>query len=93
MSEPSHSNRYSWYVVFVLMVIYIFAFIDRQILSMMVGDLKEGLNLERDWHAGFLMGPAFAIFYTLFGIPFGRLADSHNRRLIIALGLGACGVF
>ena len=88
MSEPTHSTRYSWYVVFVLMVIYIFAFIDRQILSMMIGDLKEGLNLEKDWHAGFLMGPAFAIFYTLFGIPFGRLADSHNRRLIIALGLG-----
>jgi MFS family permease len=70
------------------MVIYVFAFIDRQILSMMIVDLKEGLNLDRDWHAGFLMGPAFAIFYTLFGIPFGRLADSQNRRLIIAMGLG-----
>lgn len=70
------------------MVIYVFAFIDRQILSMMIVDLKEGLNLDRDWHAGFLMGPAFAIFYTLFGIPFGRLADSQNRRFIIAMGLG-----
>jgi MFS family permease len=68
------------------MVIYVFAFIDRQILSMMIVDLKEGLNLDRDWHA--LMGPAFAIFYTLFGIPFGRLADSRSRRLIIAMGLG-----
>jgi MFS family permease len=89
MNEPSYpSTRYAWYVVVILMVIYIFAFIDRQILSMMVGDLKEGLNLERDWHAGFLMGPAFAIFYTFFGIPFGRLADAHNRRLVIGIGLG-----
>ncbi len=70
------------------MVVYVFAFIDRQILSMMIVDLKQGLNLDRDWHAGFLMGPAFAIFYTLFGIPFGRLADSQNRRVIIAIGLG-----
>ncbi|MEE2821998.1 MAG: MFS transporter [Acidobacteriota bacterium] len=87
-SPPPSSPRYAWYVVFVLMVIYVFAFIDRQILSMMIGDLKEGLNLQRDWHAGFLMGPAFAIFYTLFGIPFGRLADTHNRRLLIAMGFG-----
>lgn len=85
---PYPSTQYAWYVVLILMVIYVFAFIDRQILSMMIVDLKEGLNLDRDWHAGFLMGPAFAIFYTLFGIPFGRLADSQNRRLIIAMGLG-----
>lgn len=58
MTEPPYpSTRYAWYVVVILMVIYIFAFIDRQILSMMIGDLKEGLNLEKDWHAGFLMGP------------------------------------
>lgn len=89
MTEPPYpSTRYAWYVVVILMVIYVFAFIDRQILSMMIGDLKEGLNLERDWHVGFLMGPAFAIFYTLFGIPLGRLADTRNRRLIIAMGLG-----
>ena len=89
MTEPPYpSTRYAWYVVVILMVLYIFAFIDRQILSMMIGDLKEGLNLEKDWHAGFLMGPAFAIFYTLFGIPLGRLADTRNRRLIIAMGLG-----
>ncbi|MEE8349667.1 MAG: MFS transporter [Acidobacteriota bacterium] len=86
--SPAHSRRYSWYVVVILMIIYVFSFIDRQILSMMVSDLKEGLNLETDWQAGFLMGPAFAIFYTLFGIPFGRLADTHNRRLVIAMGLG-----
>ena len=81
------------------MLVYVFSFLDRQIMSMMVGDLKEGLGLEKDWQVGFLMGPAFAVFYTIFGIPFGRLADTHSRKHIIALGLAVwslmtagCGV-
>ena len=64
------------------------SFLDRQILSLMVVDLKTGLALDRDWQVGFLMGPAFAVFYTLFGFPFGRLADRANRTRVIAAGLG-----
>ncbi|MEN7342739.1 MAG: MFS transporter [Pseudomonadota bacterium] len=93
------STAYGWYVVVVLTVIYIFSYIDRQILSLMVSDLKSGLDLQYDSQVGFLMGPAFAIFYTLFGIPFGRLADRVNRKGLIAVGLtiwslmtAACGV-
>ncbi len=86
--SPPHPNEgYAWYVVSVLTLAYIFSFVDRQILSMMVEDLKQGLNLTRDWQAGFLMGPAFAIFYTLFGIPLGRLADSRNRKVLISIGI------
>ena len=80
-------ERYSWYIVSVLMVIYIFSFTDRQILSLMVDDLKEGLDLKYDWQAGVLMGPAFGICYALFGVLFGRLADSRNRKGLIAFGL------
>ena len=82
------SDGYAWYVVGVLMVVYLFSFLDRQILSLMVDDLKVGLSLERDWEVAFLMGPAFAIFYTIFGIPFGRAADTRSRKHVIALGLG-----
>ena len=67
---------------------YVLSFLDRQILSLMVVDLKSGLAIERDWQVGFLMGPAFAVFYTLFGFPFGRLADRANRTRVIAFGLG-----
>lgn len=81
------SASYSWYVVVVLTIVYVFSFLDRQILSMMVVDLKNGLNLEHDWQVDFLMGPAFAIFYTIFGIPLGRLADSRNRKGLIAIGM------
>ncbi len=83
--EPS--DGYAWYVVALLLVVYVFSFLDRQILSLMVSDLKTGLSLEQDWQVAILMGPAFAVFYTIFGIPFGRLADTRNRTRIIAFGL------
>jgi MFS family permease len=79
----------AWYVVGALTVVYVFSFLDRQILSLLVEDMKTGLNLDRDWQAGFLMGPAFAVFYTLFGFPLGRLADSGTRRNLVAAGLTA----
>ena len=81
------TEAYAWYVVGVLMLVYVFSFLDRSILSMMVSDLKSGLDLDQDWQVGFLMGPAFAIFYTIFGIPFGRLADTRSRKHIVSLGL------
>lgn len=87
-SPDASSDAYSWYVVGVLMLVYLFSFLDRQILSLMVEDLKLGLSIERDWQVAVLMGPAFAVFYTIFGIPFGRAADSRSRKHIISLGLG-----
>lgn len=90
MTEPKDSPQsegYAWYVVGVLMVVYLFSFLDRQILSLMVDDLKVGLSIERDWQVAVLMGPAFAVFYTIFGIPFGRAADTRSRKHIISFGL------
>lgn len=86
--EPYPSERTAWYVVGVLMVVYIFSFVDRQILSLMVGPMKADLGIS-DVQMGLLMGPTFAIFYAIFGFPLGRLADSKSRRTIIAVGLAA----
>jgi MFS family permease len=83
----SPPEAYGWYVVGLLTLVYVFSFLDRSILSMMVEDLKAGLSLDRDWQVGFLMGPAFAIFCTIFGIPFGRLAHTRSRRHIVAAAL------
>lgn len=77
---------YAWYVVGVLMVIYVLSFIDRQIMSLIVEPMKRDLEVS-DTLMGFLMGTSFAIFYTLFGMPLGRLADSRSRRGIIAAGV------
>ena len=80
------ATGYSWYVLCVLVVVYILNFIDRQILSILAEDIKHDLRLN-DSDLGFLLGAAFAVFYALFGIPLGRLADNWNRKRLLAVGL------
>src|SRR5690606_17286854 len=78
--------RYAWYVVGVLMVCYTLSFVDRQILSLLVTPIKEDLGLN-DTQIGLLQGLAFALFYTMLGLPMGWLADRYSRRTIIAVGV------
>ena len=77
---------YSWYVLFTLVVVYILNFIDRQILSILAVDIKRDLSLT-DGQLGFLGGAAFAVFYALFGVPLGRLADRWHRVRLLTIGL------
>ena len=79
---------YAWYVVGVLTLAYIFSFIDRQILNLLVGPIERDLGIN-DTQMSLLMGFSFAVFYTLFGIPLGRLADTRSRRGLIAVGIAA----
>lgn len=79
-------GAYAWYALFVLVLVYIVNFVDRQILSILVGDIKRDLQVS-DAQIGFLYGTAFAVFYALFGIPLGRLADSWYRGRLMAMGL------
>jgi MFS family permease len=83
---PVRVSTYAWYALFVLVLVYIINFIDRQILSILAEDIKKDLGLE-DAQIGFLYGTAFAVFYALFGIPLGRLADSWYRGRLMAMGL------
>ena len=59
---------YAWYVLGVLFLVYVLNFVDRQILSILAQDIKAGLGVN-DAQIGFLYGTAFAVFYSLFGIP------------------------
>lgn len=77
---------YSWYGLGVLTLVYLVNFVDRQILSILANDIKADLGLT-DAELGFLYGTAFAIFYALFGIPLGRLADGWCRTRLLAIGL------
>ncbi len=90
MSEPAAASwpkpTQAWYATFVLMVAYTLSYIDRQILSMLVDPIKADLQIT-DTQIGLLQGFAFAVFYTLVGIPMGRLADRGERRRIIAWGI------
>ncbi len=83
---PVRVGAYAWYALFVLVLVYIINFIDRQILSILAEDIKKDLGLQ-DAQIGFLYGTAFAVFYALFGIPLGRLADSWYRGRLMAMGL------
>ncbi len=80
------ATTYSWYVLGVLVVVYILNFIDRQILSILAVDIKRDLELT-DGQLGFLGGAAFAVFYALFGVPLGRLADRWHRVRLLSIGL------
>lgn len=83
--------KYAWYVVGVLTLAYVFSFIDRQIMSLLVKPIRRDLEIG-DTQMSLLMGASFAVFYTLFGIPLGRLADTHSRRAIIAIGVAVWSV-
>lgn len=76
----------SWWMLFVLFVLYVNSFIDRLVLTMLVSPIKADLQLS-DVQVSILMGPAFAIFYALFGLPLGWAADRYPRRWVIYLGV------
>src|SRR4030095_9354065 len=80
------SDEYARYALALLVVVYVLNFLDRQILSILAERIKADLGLT-DAHIGFLYGTAFAVFYALFGIPLGRLADVWVRTRLIAVGL------
>ena len=77
---------YRWYALGLLFIVYIFNFIDRQILGILAQPIKEDLGLS-DTQMGFMGGIAFALFYTFLGIPIARLADRGVRRNILAVCL------
>jgi len=84
--EPGFTARYRAYALGLLVVVYIFNFIDRQILSVVAPLIQKEFAFNDAW-LGALTGPAFALFYTFVGIPIARWADVGVRRSIIALAL------
>lgn len=82
----SVSKGYRRYVLFMLMIVYTFNFIDRQILVILQEHIKADLDLS-DTQLGLMTGFAFAVFYVVMGLPIARLADRSNRRNIITIAL------
>jgi MFS family permease len=80
------SRPYAWYVVAVLMVAYAFSIVDRTGLGLLVQPIEADLHIS-DSQMGLLQGLAFAVFYSLFGLPLGLLADRFNRRALISGGI------
>ena len=84
--KPLFSKGYTQYVLGVLVVVYVFNFVDRQILAILAPAIKADLDLS-DTQIGALSGVAFGIFYATLGIPIARLADKYSRVNIISICL------
>jgi MFS family permease len=82
----------AWYVLGLLTLVYVFSFLDRTILSLLVGPIRRDLHVT-DTQLSLLMGFSFALFYTFFGIPLGRMADSQSRRQLIVGGIATWSLF
>jgi MFS family permease len=88
----------AWYVLGLLTLVYVFSFLDRTILSLLVGPIRRDLHIT-DTQVSLLMGFSFVVFYTFLGLPIGRVADIYSRRQLIAVGIltwslfcAACGL-
>ena len=88
MSENGHSQDsvHSTYALFVLLLAYILSFIDRNVMAVLIGPIREDFAIN-DTQFGLLHGLAFALLYTTVGLPIARLADTKSRRNIITLGV------
>lgn len=82
---------YKWYALGILIVAYTFSYLDRQALTLLVGPIRKSLDIS-DTQLSLLHGFAFAIFYTVLGLPLGRLVDQHRRTTIIAAGVAVWSV-
>lgn len=86
------SAGYRRYALWVLLVIYTLNFLDRQVVNILAEPIKRDLGLA-DWQLGMMTGLAFAVFYTVLGIPIARLAERGNRPRIIAASVLAWSAF
>jgi MFS family permease len=95
-SDPS--RQFHWYVIITLMIGYLFAFLDRTMIGLMVAPIQADLDIS-DTKMSLLMGLAFTILYSIAGVPMGFIADRWNRVRIIKYGAviwcimtAACGL-
>jgi MFS family permease len=98
VEAPWPNQTYAWYVVIILYFGAVISFLDRQIIALVVADIKIDLGLT-DFEIGLLQGPPFGIFYALMSVPIALLADQRSRRNIIIAGVtfwslatAACGM-
>jgi MFS family permease len=86
LAADTMTDAYRWYALGILFVVYVFNFLDRQIVTILQEPIKRDLGLS-DAQLGLLSGFAFAVFYATLGIPIARIADRTSRSKVIAISL------
>jgi MFS family permease len=84
--------RYSWYALGLLTAVYVLNFLDRQLMYILLVPIQKEMKFT-DLQLAALGAMAFVIFYTLLGVPFGRLADRVSRKTMIGIGLAVWSLF
>ena len=74
------------YIIGVLLVMYVFAYMDRYLLALMVDPIKGSLGIT-DVQFSLIQGLAFGVFYGLFGLPMGWLVDRYSPRWVLFGGI------
>ena len=97
-TSAATSLTYAWYVVAVLLVAQAFSFLDRMIMGLLVGPIRDSFQIS-DTQYSLLAGLAFSLFYAIMGLPLARIADRSSRRNLIVVGIAvwsfmtaACGL-
>jgi len=85
------TKPYRAYVLLALTVVYTFNFVDRSLIGVTQEPLKHDLGID-DFQLGLLGGPAFAILYTLMGVPIARIAERRSRIAIVSIGAAVWSV-
>ena len=87
-ATPYLKPAYRWYVLGLLTLVSTFNFIDRQVLVIVQEQIREELGLM-DWQLGLLSGFAFAVFYSVLGVPIAHASERFGRKRVVALSLAA----
>ncbi|HEY0729391.1 MAG TPA: MFS transporter, partial [Pyrinomonadaceae bacterium] len=90
-AEPK-IGAYAWYALALLTFVYLLNFLDRTLIYILFAPIKQEMSFS-DFELGLLGTTSFVIFFTLLGIPFGRLADRSSRKNMIAAGLAVWSLF
>ncbi len=90
-TKSSKIPRSAYFALFVLVLTNLFNMLDRSIVSILAQSIKADLKLT-DGDLGFLLGTAFAVFYSVVGIAMGRISDFVSRKKMLAMGLALWSV-
>ena len=91
-ADQNQVRRYSWYALTLLTLVYVFNYLDRTIIYILLSLIKKEMAFT-DVQLAMLGSMSFVIFFTILGIPFGRLADRVVRKNMIAAGLAVWSLF
>jgi len=85
-SPPAVSVGRAWYTVSLLTALFILSFVDRSILALLAAPVSESLDLTNR-ELALLLGLGFALVYSVGGVPLAQLIDTHNRKVVVTVGV------